>query len=118
MSTCILFTNNDIPKVKKETDKVKQWLEELKPQFERKLKFVYTDSKINLAKRKELGITWDDLPAIAINSKHNIDFAYPENLSLNKQFIKKWLEEVSDREAKNLNLFVDTTISEYFMEWL
>ena len=23
-----------------------------------------------------------------------------------------------DREAKNLNLFVDTTISEYFLEWL
>ena len=23
-----------------------------------------------------------------------------------------------NREAKNLNLFVDTTISEYFLEWL
>ena len=23
-----------------------------------------------------------------------------------------------DREAKNLNLFKDTTISEYFLEWL
>ena len=52
-------------------------MNEIKPQFDNRFKFAWTDLEYNMQKRHSLGITWDELPAIGINSMQRIDFAYP-----------------------------------------
>ena len=73
-------------------------MSELKPKFEDHLKFVWTDSKDAMSKRHIIGVTWNELPAIAINSLLNIDFAYPRGEIFTKTNLTKWLNEVTTGE--------------------
>ena len=38
-----------------------------------------------------LGITWDDLPAVGLNSLEHISFAYPQDAPFEKERMIKWL---------------------------
>ena len=58
-----------------------------------KYKFVWTDSEDSLKQRHILGVTWDELPALAINSMDRNDFAYPRDLPFEKENINKWLTD-------------------------
>ena len=92
---CTLYVDYSTPKSTAISDKLIKTVTELKPHFEDELKFVWTDSKDALSKRSILGVTWDELPAIAINSLQNIDFAYPRGELMTKTNLMRWLKEVT-----------------------
>ena len=79
-----------------------------------------------MSKRHILGITWDELPAIGINSLTNLDFAYPRGEIFTKTNLMKWLKEVTGEQAevsekrtiKQTEKRADLTIQKYFLNHL
>ena len=104
LSVCIIFVDFSKPKIASESSALIKLMNELKPQFEARFKFAWTDLEYNMQKRHSLGITWDELPAIGINSMQRIDFAYPQGQPFGKDSIVKWLKEVSHGDAKENSL--------------
>ena len=47
-----------------------------------------------LKERHTLGVYWDELPAIVVNSL-NVDYAYPKDQPFEKSHLIKWLNEIS-----------------------
>jgi hypothetical protein len=48
--------------------------------FESQVMVFYADEEHQLSQRKNLGITWDTLPAMALNSLHHTLYVYDRNL--------------------------------------
>ena len=78
-------------------------MEELKPQFENKVKFVWTDSADAMSKRHTIGITWDELPAIGINASPTFVSPFPKGEVITKANLVKWLEEVTSEKTVQAN---------------
>ena len=51
-------------------------MEKLAPEYARVFMFLWTDEATSDTKRI-LGVTWDEMPAIALNSIEHIIYAYP-----------------------------------------
>ena len=79
-----VFADFKTKKGKEKSSKMIKILKDLKSEFEFKYKFVWTDSEDSLKQRNVLGVTWDELPALAINSMDRNDFAYPKDLPISK----------------------------------
>ena len=88
-----VFADFKTKKGKEKSSKMIKILKDLKSEFEFKYKFVWTDSEDSLKQRNVLGVTWDELPALAINSMDRNDFAYPKDLPISKESISKWLRD-------------------------
>ena len=95
MPICTIYADFSTPKASTKSHDLIKLMEELKPQFEDHLKFVWTDSKDALSKRHILGITWEELPAIGVNSLQRLDFAYPRGEIFTKTNLIRWLKEVT-----------------------
>ena len=71
-----------------------------------------------------LGITWDELPAVGLNSLEHISFAYPQDSPFEKELMIQWLKNVSLKKAQETDLRTtefakrqrDPTIYENFLE--
>jgi len=55
-------------------------LTKIAPMFESQVMVFYADEEHQLSQRKNLGITWDTLPAMALNSLHHTLYVYDRNL--------------------------------------
>ena len=86
-----VFVDFSNPKVaQKSTDLIKV-MEQLAPEFEERFKFFWTDEEEQLKQRRILGVTWDELPAIALNSMEHVVFAFPQGESMDIETLRKWL---------------------------
>ena len=50
--------------------------------------------------RRLLGITWDELPAVGLNSLEHISFAFPQNTPFEKERMVQWLTNVSLKKSQ------------------
>ena len=99
-------------------------LEKVQPMFKERFMFFWTDDSGQLANRRILGITWDSLPALAVNSLDHIVFAYPKDQQFEQERIVKWLKEVSLKKTAEGDMVVkdftkrqrDPTIYDNFLE--
>ena len=48
-----------------------------------------------MSQRRMLGITWDELPAVGLNSLEHVSFAYPQGAPFEKERMIKWLTDIS-----------------------
>jgi len=67
------------PSVAEKSSNLIKILEDIEPMFRERFMFFWTDDRSHTSNRRILGITWDELPAFAVNSLDHIVFAYPEN---------------------------------------
>ena len=95
LATCIVFTDYSKPEVAKKTSALLKLIEEFKPDFETQIKFVWTDSKYYLEVRNNLGIHWDELPAIGVKSRYRDNLKYPKDGSFDKSSLVKWFKEIT-----------------------
>jgi len=118
------FTNFEDPVVaQKSTDLIKK-LEVLAGKFKERFLFFWTDEKDSLDQRRILGITWDELPSMALNSVDHVIFAYPRDEPFEIENLTRWLSQVSLSKSKETELrttdFVkrqrDPTMAEFFLD--
>ena len=76
LGVVIVFADFKDPEIAKKSRALIKLLEEIKPQFDKLVKFAWTDKKQYLKKRETLGITWSDLPALGMSSMQRIDYVY------------------------------------------
>jgi hypothetical protein len=98
-------------------------IEKVAPQYEQLMKFVYVDDEWGMSQRKLTGITWEELPALAISTTEFLSAAYPRYDPHDTESIEQWLKQVSVK--KNLEAMhkttnfafqmKDTTIEKYFL---
>ena len=67
--------------------------------------FLWTDDTSNDA-RRILGITWDELPAMALNSIEHIIYAYPKQEPFEKENLLRWLEAVKLKKTAETDMRV------------
>merc|ERR1712060_302897 len=93
--------------------------------FMDRLGFFWTDDEGQTSQRRILGITWDELPAFAINTLEHVSMAYPENEPFEKEKIVDWLKHAIRKESEENPEMVtkdfakmsrDPTIYESFLE--
>ena len=88
----ILFVDfHSNPEVEAKSTELLKQFEALEPEFNKRFIFFWTDNKEQLKNRRTLGITWDDLPAIAMNSLDHIVFAYPQDEPMERTHLNRWL---------------------------
>ena len=83
----------------------------------------WTDDEWYMKQRRTLGITWDELPSIGMNSFEHIIYAYPRGQSLDISSLRAWLNQISlkktaetDMQAADFSLLQrDTTLTEFFL---
>ena len=99
-------------------------MEELAPAFEERFKFYWTDDPGQIANRRLLGITWEELPAVGLNSlDHNV-YAYPRDEPFDRERLVHWLKSVSMKKAVDGEILAtdfrpkikDPTLYESFLE--
>ena len=76
-------------------------MEEIAPSFDRRFKFYWTDEPAQMDQRRLLGITWDDLPAVGLNSLEHVSFAYPQNSPFEKERMIQWLTNVALKKSQD-----------------
>ena len=89
-------------------------------------KFYWTDDPEQMAWRTKLGITWDELPALGVNTLEHVVWNYPRGQAFEKELLDKWLRSVhkgrqsGDADESRVTEFAkqmgDTTIQEYFLD--
>ena len=75
----MIYVDFSEPKVKAKSESLINLMEEISPLFAKNYVFTWTDDYSRENDRRNLGITWDELPAIALNSNRPARFAYPRN---------------------------------------
>ena len=91
-----------------------------------KIKFIWTDDKQFLKMRPKLGIEWDDLPAMAIDTdKVGKQMSiYPKTLPFSKENIIGWLKnsfkdyEDTDYVSSAVQVNYDRSLEKYFLDKL
>ena len=54
--------------------------------------------------RNNLGIFWDELPAIGVKSRYRDNLHYPKDGSFDKTSLRKWFKEITTPGASETNL--------------
>lgn len=98
MAECTIYVDWKDPVASATSSMVINLMREIQPKFEKDFKFVWTDSPYALSKRHNIGIHWDELPAIAVNTVQNFKHAYPRHHPFEKSHIVKWLGEVIQKK--------------------
>lgn len=124
MPMIIIFVDFSTPALAQKSDTLLKSLEELEPSFNNRFAFFWTTDPKQLDQRRILGVTWDELPALALNSLDHIVYAYPQGESFDKEKISHWLHEISLRKTAESDKVVkdfavrqrDPTIQEHFLD--
>lgn len=77
MPMIILFVDFSTPELARKSDNLIKIFEELWPSFNQRMMFFWTTDPNQMQQRRVLGITWDQLPAFALNSLDHVTYAYP-----------------------------------------
>ena len=96
LGVVIVFVDFKNPELAAKSTALIELIEEIKPQFEKLLKFAWTDKAHFLDKRETLGITWSELPALGMSSMQRFDYAYRRQKPFEKQELIQWLEEIAN----------------------
>ena len=75
--TIMIYVDFSEAKIKARSEELLKIIEEVHPQFSKNYMFSWTDDYSRESDRRNLGITWNELPAMALNSNRPAKFAYP-----------------------------------------
>ena len=64
----MIFLDFSEPKIKAKSENLLKMLEDIQPMFAKNYIFTWTDDEQTLRNRRNLGVTWDELPAMALSS--------------------------------------------------
>ena len=73
----MIFVDFSEPEIKAKSESLIRLMEQIHPQFIKNYIFTWTDDYSRKDDRRNLGITWDELPAMAHDSERSAQFAYP-----------------------------------------
>lgn len=65
--------------------------------FEPHFKIFWTDDPKHVNNRRSLGVTWDELPAMAFNTLDSSIIPFPRNHVTDLESLKKWFANVSQK---------------------
>lgn len=100
----ILFVDFSNPKVAEKSADLIKLMESIAPNFEQRFQFHWTDDENQLENKRTLGVTWDELPAMAVNSLEHIVYAYPREEPFETEKITNWLTRVSMKKSAESEL--------------
>ena len=98
-------------------------MEKVAPDYARIFMFLWTDEATSDTKRI-LGVTWDEMPAIALNSIEHIVYAYPQQEPFEKENLIRWLDAVKLQKTAETDMLAtdfakrqrDPTIQDNFLD--
>ena len=100
MPMILIFVDFSNPRVAEKSENLIKIFEELEPAFNERFQFFWTTDPRQLEQRRILGVTWDELPAFALNSLDHVVFAYPQGEPLEKERISRFLQEISLKKTQ------------------
>ena len=89
----IAFINREDQKSKNKSLDLVEKLEEIAPQYPQFI-FLFTEDSLNESKKRYLGITWNEEPALALNHMQSIEsIVFPRKRSFTSKNIKKFIDD-------------------------
>lgn len=73
------------------------------PEYERNFMFFWSHESSSET-RRVVGVTWDDLPAIALNSMEQIVYAFPQHEPFEKKNLIRWLDAVKLKKSAETDM--------------
>lgn len=124
MPMITIFVDFSNPTVAEKSSNLIKLLEPLAVEYQERFMFLWTDDPGQHDQRRILGITWDELPAIGLNSMEHIVYAFPRNEPFEKENLLRWIQQVQMKKTAETELrstdFAkrqrDPTIQEYYLE--
>ena len=104
MPIITVFTDFKDPIAAQKSKMLIKELEVLGVEFQERFMFFWTDEEHYLAQRRILGITWDELPSMGLNSVEHVIFAYPQDGSFEREALRHWLAKVSLKKTQETEL--------------
>ena len=77
-------------------------MESLAPEFVEKFMITWTDDEWYMKQRTKLGITWDELPSIGMNSYEHMTFVYPRGGPFDEHGLRAWLNHISQNNTTKI----------------
>lgn len=108
----MIYVDFSEPKVRARSEELLKIIEEIQPRFAKNYVFTWTDDLSRPQDKRDLGITWDELPALALNSNRPARFVYPRGQPMEKELISKWLSDISQKRSDNDESLVTTEIAQ------
>jgi hypothetical protein len=97
MPVFMIFCDFKDPIVAAKSDKLMKTMDEIGRIFEPHFKIFWTDDPIHVNSRRALGVTWDELPAMAFNTLDSSIIPFPRNHDTDLESLKKWFANVSSK---------------------
>lgn len=77
-----------------ESHRAVEVIKQVQEKFGHVLGFFYVDNRQFLQKKRILGITWDELPAMAFNMVDQRAIPYPRDGEISRESIFSWFDDV------------------------
>jgi len=113
MVIIFLDFNSADERTARESHEVVSILEETAVGIDHMFKFYWTEDGASMKQRRLLGVTWDELPAIGLNTLEHVVFTYPRGQAFTKEFLDKWLRSAHYGRHFESNLEGDTHITDF-----
>ena len=95
MRIITLFVDFSEPEVSEKSTMLIKNMEKLAPEFIENYVITWTDDEWYMKQRRTLGITWDELPSIGMNSFEHIIYAYPRGQPFDVPSLRAWFNKIS-----------------------
>jgi len=93
--------------------------ESIAPKYSQYIGLMYADTRRYAGKRMMLGVTWDDVPALAFSMTDNRILTYPREMPIEKDTLMSWIDDVFKGRVQASNTYerevVDKEIGTRFL---
>lgn len=89
-----VFVDFENPKYAKASAKAVEVIKQVAPKFSHVIGFFHVNNTQFQNRKRILGVTWDELPAMAFNMIDSRVIAYPRNKPIEKDIVFDWFDDV------------------------
>jgi len=122
MPIVIVYVTFDYERRPKAARRCTEALEALKrtiPEYKQKFMVFYTSDPAQLAQRRVMGITWDKLPSMGLNSLQHQVFTYGRDTPFDEENLEQWFIALTKGTAKmSESTFGDIVDEKLYENWL